>query len=77
MNLFDTREKGTFYLYCGLWLEGEWVTMAGQSFAMFGLSWTDVSVLRSQTFGQASMESCVGEGSVINGAIPSSFKLNN
>ena len=34
--------------------------MAGQSFAMFGLSWTEVSVLGSQEFGQASIESCDG-----------------
>ena len=32
--------------------------MAGQSFAMFGWSWTEVSVLGSQLFGQAFMESC-------------------
>ena len=33
--------------------------MAGQSFAMFGWSWTEGSVL-GQVFGQVSMESCVG-----------------
>ena len=32
--------------------------MAGQSSAMFGWSWTEVSVLGSQVFGQASMENC-------------------
>ena len=32
--------------------------MAGQSSAMFGWSWTEVGVLGSQVFGQASMESC-------------------
>ena len=32
--------------------------MAGQSSAMFGWSWTEVSVLGSQVFGQALMESC-------------------
>ena len=32
--------------------------MAGQSSAMFGWSWTDVSVLGSQVFGQALMDSC-------------------
>ena len=32
--------------------------MAGQSSAMIGLSWTDVSVLGSQVFGQALMDSC-------------------
>ena len=32
--------------------------MAGQSFAMFGWSWTEVSVLGSQVFGQDLMESC-------------------
>ena len=32
--------------------------MAGQSSAMIGLSWTAVSVLGSQVFGQALMESC-------------------
>ena len=32
--------------------------MAEQSSAMFGWSWTEVSVLGSQVFGQARMESC-------------------
>ena len=32
--------------------------MAGQSSAMFGWSWTEVSVLGSQVLGQALMESC-------------------
>ena len=32
--------------------------MAKQSSVMFGRSWTEVSVLGSQVFGQASMESC-------------------
>ena len=32
--------------------------MAGQCSAMFGWSWTDVSVLGSQVFGQALMDSC-------------------
>ena len=32
--------------------------MAGQSSAMFGRSWTEVSVFGSQVFGQALMESC-------------------
>ena len=32
--------------------------MAGQSSAMIGCSWTDVSVLGSQVFGQALMDSC-------------------
>ena len=32
--------------------------MARQSFALFGWSWTGVSVLGSQVFGRASMESC-------------------
>ena len=32
--------------------------MAGQSSAIIGLSWTDVSVLGSQVFGQAWMDSC-------------------
>ena len=32
--------------------------MAGQSFAMFGWSWTEASVLGSQVFGRALMESC-------------------
>ena len=31
--------------------------MAGQSFAMIGCSWTEVSVLGSQLFGRALMES--------------------
>ena len=34
--------------------------MAGQSSAMFGWSWTEVSVLGSRVFGQALLESCVG-----------------
>ena len=34
--------------------------MAGQSSAMIGWSWTDVSVLGSQVFGQALMDSCGG-----------------
>ena len=37
---------------------GNLVTMAGQSSAMIGWSWTDVSVLGSQVFGQALMDSC-------------------
>ena len=36
--------------------------MVGQSSAMFGWSWTEVSVLGSQVFGQALMESCEGLG---------------
>ena len=32
--------------------------MAGQSSAVFGWSWTEVSVLGSQVFGRVSMESC-------------------
>ena len=32
--------------------------MAGQSSVMIGQSWTDVSVLGSQVFGQALMDSC-------------------
>ena len=32
--------------------------MAGQSSAMIGSSWTDTSVLGSQVFGQALMDSC-------------------
>ena len=52
--------------------------MAGQSSAMFGWSWTEVSVLGSQVFGRALMESCegvelVGEGSVVNWATLSSL----
>ena len=38
--------------------------MAGQSSAMIGWSWTDVSVLGSQVFGQALMDSCAGEGTL-------------
>ena len=34
--------------------------MAGQSSAMIGQSWTDVSVLGSQVFGQALLDSCEG-----------------
>ena len=33
--------------------------MGGQSFVMVGRSWTEVSVLGGQVFGQATMESCV------------------
>ena len=33
--------------------------MAGHSYVTFGWSWTEVSVLGSQLYGQASMESCV------------------
>ena len=33
--------------------------MAGQSFAMFGWSWTEVSVLGSQVFGKALIYNCV------------------
>ena len=36
--------------------------MAGQSSAMFGWSWTEASVLGSQVFGRALMESCGGYG---------------
>ena len=32
--------------------------MGGQSSTMFGWSWTEVSVLGIQVFGQALMESC-------------------
>ena len=32
--------------------------MTGQSCAMFGWSWTEVSVLSNQVLGQALMESC-------------------
>ena len=32
---------------------------AGQSSAVFGGSWTDVSAFGSQVFGQALMDSCV------------------
>ena len=32
--------------------------MAEQIYVMFGCSWTEVSVLGSLVFGQASMESC-------------------
>ena len=34
--------------------------MAGESFSMIGWSWTEVSVLGSQVFGQALMDSCEG-----------------
>ena len=36
--------------------------MAGQGSAMFPWSWTEVSVLGSQVFGQSLMESCVLQG---------------
>ena len=39
-------------------MEGGKVTMAGQSSVMIGWSWTDVSVLGSQVFGQVLMDSC-------------------
>ena len=35
--------------------------MAGQISTMFGLSWTEGSVLGSQVFGQVLMESCETE----------------
>ena len=35
--------------------------MDGQSSTMFGWCWTDVTVLGSQVFGQALMESCEGQ----------------
>ena len=35
--------------------------MAGHSLVMLGWSWTDLSVLGSQLFGQASAESCEGK----------------
>ena len=38
--------------------------MAGQSSAMIGLSWADVSVLGSQVFGQVFMDSCELSGPV-------------
>ena len=38
--------------------------MAGQCSAMFGCSWTEVSVMGSQVFGQALMESCAKGTSV-------------
>ena len=50
--------------------------MVGFSLVMFGWSWTEVGVLGSQVFGQALVESCVGGGSVINGATPSCFQPN-
>ena len=40
--------------------------MAGQSSAMIGGSWTDVSVLGSQVFGQALMDSCGRGGKPIS-----------
>ena len=59
MNLLNTRHrKICIYFNCKLRLEVEYVTMAGQSSAMFGWSWTEVSVLCSQVFGRALMESC-------------------
>ena len=50
--------KSLIYLYCGLRLEWQNATMTGQSYVMFGWSWTEVSVLSSQVFGQASLEGC-------------------
>ena len=48
--------------------------MAGQSSAMFGWSWTEVSVLGSQVFGQALMESC--DCSVMQYHTNTSYQLN-
>ena len=59
LSLLNTRNrKCLIFLYCQLWLEGKSLTMALQSLAMFGWSWTDVSVLGSQVFGQVLMDSC-------------------
>ena len=59
INLLNTRDiKSPIYLYCGERFEREQVTMHGKSFVVFGCSWTDMSVLGSQVFGQALMESC-------------------
>ena len=59
LNYWNGRDRKTFlFMYFGLGLEEEWVFMAGQSTAIFGWSWPEVSVLGSQVFGQALMESC-------------------
>ena len=59
INLFDTRDKkGPIYLYYGLWLKGEYFNKPCKSSVVFGWSWFDISVLGSQVFGRASMESC-------------------
>ena len=44
------------FLYGGPRLELEQATVAGNSSVMLGWSWTDLSVLGSQLFGQASAE---------------------
>ena len=48
--------------------------MAGQSSEMLGRSWTDLSVLGSQVFGQASAESYVGWSHVLSN-IPSFYVI--
>ena len=53
--------KKTVYFYCGPWLEGELVSKPHKSSVMFGYSWCVTSVVGSQVFGQALMESCVGQ----------------
>ena len=50
--------------------------MAGQSSAMFGWSWTEVSVLGSQVFGQALMESCEVQNIFILNFLTKLVRLN-
>ena len=46
------------YLFCGSKLERQYATMAEHISAMFEWSLSEVSVLGSKVFGQASVESC-------------------
>ena len=58
-SLLNARDRNkSIYYYCGLWLEVVLFTKSGKTFVVFGYSWCATSVLGSQVFGQASMESC-------------------
>ena len=56
--LYTRDRKGLIFLYYWLWLEGGKSNKPGKSFVMFGYSWCDMSVLGSQVFWQAWIESC-------------------
>ena len=58
-------QKNPIYFYCVLWLQVEQVTKPGKSYVVLGQSWCATSVLGSQVFGQASIESCVQRGTNI------------
>ena len=52
------QKKKKNYFYCGPLLEVEQVTKPGKSSIVFGQRWCATSVLGSQVFRQALMESC-------------------